>query len=152
MADVRRGGGDHPSRASDDETLLEGLRTACLALPGVEERINHGMPTFAVVKRTAFCNLHEHPADGRPTLWFKAAAGVQAELTDQEPDRFFVPPYVGPRGWVGMRLDVDLDWDEVAAVVEDAWRLVATKGQVAQFDALADPSVGPGRLRPTGAR
>ena len=137
MADSLPGRGDHPSRAPDDEALLDGLRRACLALPGVEERINHGMPTFAVVKRTAFCNLHEHPADGRPTLWFKAAAGVQAELVDQEPERFFVPPYVGPRGWVGLRLDVDLDWDEVAAVVEDAWRLVATRGQVAQLDADA---------------
>ncbi len=137
MADSLPGRGDHPSRAPDDEALLDGLRRACLALPGVEERINHGMPTFAVVKRTAFCNLHEHPADGRPPLWFKAAAGVQAELVDQEPERFFVPPYVGPRGCVGLRLDVDLDWDEVAAVVEDAWRLVATRGQVAQLDADA---------------
>ncbi len=117
-----------------DRALLAGLRTACLVLPGVEERINHGMPTFAVVRRTSFCNLHHHHKDDRPTLWFKAAPGVQAELVDQEPDRFFVPPYVGPRGWLGMRLDVDLDWDEVAAVVEDAWRLVATKRQLAERD------------------
>ena len=52
---------------------------------------------------------------------------VQAELVEQEPDRFFVPPYVGPRGWVGLRLDVDLDWDEVAVVVEESWRLTAPK-------------------------
>ena len=117
-----------------EKALLAGLRTACLALPGVEERVNHGMPTFAVVRRTAFCNLHHQPDDDRPTLWFKAARGVQTELVDQEPDRFFVPPYVGPRGWVGLRLDVDLDWDEVAAVVEDAWRLVATKGHLAERD------------------
>ena len=117
-----------------DRALLAGLRTACLVLPGVEERINHGMPTFAVVSRTSFCNLHYHHEDDRPTLWFKAAPGVQAELVDQEPDRFFVPPYVGPRGWLGMRLDVDLDWEEVASVVEDAWRLVATKRQLAERD------------------
>ena len=117
-----------------EEALLAGLRAACLALPGVEERVNHGMPTFAVVRRTAFCNLNHHPDDDRPTLWFKAAPGVQTELVDQEPDRFFVPPYVGPRGWVGLRLDVDLDWDEVAAVVEDAWRLVATKNHLAERD------------------
>ena len=118
-----------------EEALLTGLRDACLGLPGVEERVNHGMPTFAVVRRTAFCNLH-HPAGDRPTLWFKAAPGVQAELVDQEPDRFLVPPYVGPRGWVGLRLDVDLDWDEVAAVVENAWRLVATKGHLAERDGV----------------
>ena len=116
-----------------EEALLASLRAACLALPGVEERVNHGMPTFAVVRRTAFCNLH-HPAGDRPTLWFKAAPGTQTELVDQEPDRFFVPPYVGPRGWVGLRLDVDLDWNEVAAVVEDAWRLVATKGHLTETD------------------
>ena len=115
------------------EALLAGLRATCLALPGVEERVNHGMPTFAVVRRTAFCNLH-HPAGDRPTLWFKAAPGTQTELVDQEPDRFFVPPYVGPRGWVGLRLDVDLDWNEVAAVVEDAWRLVATKSHLTERD------------------
>ena len=116
-----------------EEALLASLRAACLALPGVEERVNHGMPTFAVVRRTAFCNLH-HPAGARPTLWFKAAPGTQTELVDQEPDRFFVPPYVGPRGWVGLRLDVDLDWDEVAAVVEDAWRLVVTKSHLTERD------------------
>ena len=116
-----------------EEALLTGLRDACLGLPGVEERVNHGMPTFAVVRRTAFCNLH-HPAGDRPTLWFKAAPGTQTELVDQEPDRFFVPPYVGPRGWVGLRLDVDLDWNEVAAVVEDAWRLVATKSHLTERD------------------
>ena len=116
-----------------EAALRASLRAACLALPGVEERVNHGMPTFAVVRRTAFCNLH-HPDDDRPTLWFKAAPGIQTELVDQEPDRFFVPPYVGPRGWVGLRLDVDLDWNEVAAVVEDAWRLVATKSHLTERD------------------
>ena len=126
-----------------EEALLASLRAACLALPGVEERVNHGMPTFAVVRRTAFCNLH-HPAGDRPTLWFKAAPGVQTELVDQEPDRFFVPPYVGPRGWVGLRLDVDLDWNEVAAVVEDAWRLVATKSHLTERDeALPRPDPRP---------
>ena len=118
---------DHPPRALFDAQLLDRLREVCLALPGVEERLNHGAPTFGVVNRPAFCNLHKHPVDGRPTIWFKAAPGVQAELVEQEPDRFFVPPYVGPRGWVGLRLDVDLDWDGVAVVVEESWALTAPK-------------------------
>ena len=59
-----------------EEALLAGLRAACLALPGVEERVNHGMPTCAGVRRTAVCNLHHHPDDDRPTLWFKAAPGI----------------------------------------------------------------------------
>lgn len=132
---------DHPPRDPSeahlnplDGHLLDRLREICLALPGVEERLNHGAPAFGVVKRPAFCNLHEHPADGRPTIWFKAAPGVQAELVDQEPERFFVPPYVGPRGWVGLRLDVDLDWGEVAVVVEESWRLTAPKRLTAEFD------------------
>ena len=94
----------------------------------------HGMPAFGIVGRPAFANLHTHPDDGRPTLWFKAAPGVQGELVDQEPERFFVPPYVGPRGWVGLRLDVDLDWDEVADVAEQSWRLTAPKRLVREFD------------------
>ena len=128
------GNGVHPSLAPSDDLILEGLRTVCLALPGVEERVNHGMPTFGIVGRRAFANLHEHQADGRPTIWFKAAPGVQDELVEQEPDRFFVPPYLGPRGWVGLRLDVDLDWDEVAGVVEEAWRLTAPKRLIAELD------------------
>jgi hypothetical protein len=117
-----------------DDELLAGLRRVCLALPGVEERINHGMPTFGVTGRPAFANLHDHHVDGRSSLWFKAEPGVQGELVDQEPERFFVPPYVGPRGWVGLRLDVDLDWDEVAQVVEAAWRVGAPKRLIAELD------------------
>jgi len=124
----------HAPRLPRDRDLLEGLRRVCLTLPQVEERLNHGMPTFGIVGRSAFANLHTHPDDGRPTLWFKAAPGVQDELVDQEPERFFVPPYVGPRGWVGLRLDVDLDWDEVAGVAEEAWRLTASKRLQAELD------------------
>ncbi len=123
----------HPSRFPEDRYLVA-LRKICLALPEVDERINHGMPTFGVTSRTAFVNLHEHPKDGRPTLWFKAAPGVQAELVDQEPERFFIPPYLGPSGWVGLRLDVELDWSEVAEIVEAAWRLVATKRAIKTFE------------------
>ena len=64
----------------------------------MKERLNHGMPTVEIADRSAFANLHEHPKDRRPALWFKAGPGVQAELIEEEPDRFFVPPYIGPRG------------------------------------------------------
>jgi hypothetical protein len=66
----------------------------------------------------------DHHGDGRLAIWCRAAPGVQAQLVDEEPDRFFVPPYVGPSGWVGVRLDHDVDWDEVAAIVRDALVLV----------------------------
>jgi hypothetical protein len=60
---------------------------------------------------------------------------VQATLVDEEPERFFVPPYVGTRGWIGVRLDRDVDWDEVAGIAEDAYRAVAPKKLLARLDA-----------------
>ena len=71
---------------------------------------------------------------GRLALWVAAPPGVQAQLAEQEPDRFFVPPYVGHRGWLGVRLDVDVDWDEVAGIVEDSYRQVAPKTLVKLLD------------------
>jgi predicted DNA-binding protein (MmcQ/YjbR family) len=76
--------------------------------------------------------------DGRPSLWIKSTAGEQAELVASDPDRFFVPPYLGPRGWVGMRLDVDVDWEEVAELVTDAYRLAAPKRLVRLLDNQPD--------------
>jgi hypothetical protein len=77
---------------------------------------------------------HHHGAD-HIALVCPAAPGVQGALVDEEPDRFFVPPYVGHRGWIGVRLDVDADWDEVGGIVDDAYRLVAPKKLIAELDA-----------------
>ena len=66
----------------------------------------------------------DHHGDGRLAVWCHAPAGVQELLVTEEPERFFVPAYVGHRGWVGVRLDVDVDWDEVAGIVRDAYRMV----------------------------
>ena len=63
-----------------------------------------------------------------------APPGVQSQLTEQEPGRFFVPPYVGHRGWLGVRLDVDVDWDEIAGIIEDSYRQVAPKTLLKQLD------------------
>ena len=68
---------------------------------------------------------HGHHDDRFPHLWCAAPAGVQEELTGTEPDRFFRPPYVGHRGWIGVRLDGDVDWDEIAAMCREAHRVVA---------------------------
>jgi hypothetical protein len=70
-----------------------------------------------------FMDNHHH--DGRLALWCAAAAGVQAALVDADPDRYFVPPYVGHRGWIGVRLDRGLEPDEVAGVLEDAHEAAA---------------------------
>jgi hypothetical protein len=77
--------------------------------------------------------LDDHHGDGRLAIWCPAPDGVQATLVDAEPDRFFRPPYVGHRGWLGVRLDVEVDWEEVAGIVTDAYRLVAPKTLLRQL-------------------
>ena len=103
----------HPGRKPKEGIYLSEMRRICLNLPETEERFNHGMPGFAIKNRSAFVFLRESRKENHVALWFKASSGVQEELVEQDPDRFFAPPYLGPAGWVGMRLDIDLDWEEV---------------------------------------
>jgi len=115
---------------------LARVRDVCMAFPATEERLSHGAPTFfAGGKKSFVMFMDDHHGDGRLAIWCSAPPGVQATLVDEEPARFFVPPYVGTRGWVGVRLDVDADWDEVAGIVEDGFREVATKRLIAEHDA-----------------
>jgi hypothetical protein len=114
---------------------LERVREICLALPETTERLSHGSPTFFIRgKKTFVMYLDDHHADGRLALWCAAPEGAQAELVESEPERFFRPPYVGHRGWIGVRLDRDVDWAEVAGIAEDAYRHVAPRTLVAQLD------------------
>jgi hypothetical protein len=123
-----------PGRAVD--AALRKVRGICEALPEVQERPSHGAPTFFFRGKKSFVMFHDdHHGDGRLAIWCRAAPGVQAQLVDEEPDRFFVPPYVGPSGWVGVRLDWDVDWAEIASIVRDAFVLVAPAKVV---DALDD--------------
>jgi hypothetical protein len=108
------------------DRLLEKLRELCLALPETSERLSHGAPTFFVRQKRAFLMvMTNHHADGRFALWCAAPEGMQKLLVDAGPERFFVPPYVGHRGWLGVRLDRGLRWDEVAGIAEDAYAEVA---------------------------
>ncbi len=77
--------------------------------------------------------LDDHHGDGRFAIWCAAPAGDQQLLVDADPEKFFVPPYVGHRGWLGVRLDRDLDWDELRGIVEDAFCTVAPKRLVEQL-------------------
>lgn len=115
-------------RSAAEESAVRRLREICLALPEVTERLSHGEPTWFVRNRTTFVTLddHHHGAD-HVAFWCAAAPGVQEDLVDQEPDRFFRPPYVGGRGWLGVRIDRDPDWDEIARICADAYRQVAPK-------------------------
>jgi hypothetical protein len=115
---------------------LEEIRRICMALPEVTERLSHGSPTWFVRgKKTFVMFLDDHHGDGRLAIWCAAPAGAQEQLVEQEPARFFRPPYVGHRGWLGVQLDVEPDWDEMAEICADAYRQVAPKTLVAVLDA-----------------
>ncbi len=114
---------------------LETLRRLCLALPETTERISHGEPTWFVRGKKTFVMYADHHHDDRLGFWCAAPDGAQETLVGSDPERFFVPPYVGHRGWLGVRLDVPVDWDQVADLVEDAYRRVAPAKLVAELDA-----------------
>ena len=100
------------------------LRQICLALPEAVETETWGDPTFRIGAKIF---AMEKRGDGRVSVWCKAPAGSQAVLVGADPERFFVPPYVGHKGWVGVRLDRRPDWNEVAAVIRRSYRLIAPK-------------------------
>ena len=105
---------------------LERVRRTCLALPEATERLSHGSPTFFVRDKTTFVSfLDNHHGDGRLALWCAAPRGAQEQLVELEPQRFFRPPYVGHRGWLGVRLDRGLHWEELEGIAEDAYAEVA---------------------------
>jgi hypothetical protein len=106
--------------------VLGKLRVICLALPETSERLSHGAPTFFVRAKRAFLMvLTNHHGDGRFAIWCAAPDGMQKMLVEADPDRFFVPPYVGHRGWLGVRLDRGLNWNELAGIAEEAYAEVA---------------------------
>ena len=110
----------------DREQILERIRTICLELPETSERLSHGAPTFFIRGKRAFLMvLTDFHGDGRFAIWCAGPEGIQQALVEADPERFFVPPYVGHRGWLGMRLDRALDWDELAGIAEDAYAEVA---------------------------
>ena len=117
----------YPSPAAR-AAVLERLRTICLALPETSERLSHGAPSFFVGgKRCFLMLLDDHHGDGIFGIWCAAPAGNQELLVQADPERFFRPPYVGHRGWLGVRLNEGIDWDELVGIVEDAFATVAPK-------------------------
>ncbi len=117
----------YPSHA-ERAGILERLRTVCLALPDTSERLSHGAPSFFFkTKRCFLMLLDDHHGDGRFAIWCAAPDGMQALLAANDPAKFFVPPYVGHRGWLGVMLHDDVDWGELAGIVEDAYDVVASR-------------------------
>lgn len=103
---------------------IDRLRAICLALPEAQEKEAWGDPTFRVCNKIF---AMEKRGDGRISLWCKAPSGSQAVLVGADPQRFFVPPYVGSKGWIGIRLDKDPDWDEVTSLIKRSYKLIAPK-------------------------
>ncbi|MGH3413271.1 MAG: MmcQ/YjbR family DNA-binding protein [Marmoricola sp.] len=118
----------------DPDHVAERIRKICTALPGVSERASHGSPAFFVDRQFVMLWPDGHHDHDFPHLWCAAPPGTQEMLVGSDPDRFFRPPYVGGRGWVGVRLDGVVDWGEVAELCQEAWRAIAPKRLVAQLE------------------
>jgi hypothetical protein len=109
------------------ERQLKRVRDFVLALPNVTEKSSHGSPGFFVKKKAFAYFLNNHHGDGRLALWCMAPPGAQAMLVDSDEDVYFVPPYVGVNGWIGVRLDKQAPWAQVAAILESAYETRAAK-------------------------
>jgi hypothetical protein len=129
------------------EEQIARVRRICAALPETSEKLSHGEPTFFVRKKvfTMFANNHHN--DGHIAVWIPAPAGHQAALIKGSPATFFRPPYVGVRGWVGVELNSIGD-QELASLIEEAWRMVAPQKMRAALDAgpVTPPSSAPVRV------
>lgn len=120
---------------TDTRDPLPTLRELCLAMPESTERVSHGEPTWFVRDKKTFVSYAAQHHDDRVAFWCAAPPGVQEEMVAEDPERYFRPPYVGHRGWLGVYLDVEVDWQEIAEIVEEAYRVVAPKRLVAELDA-----------------
>ena len=105
----------------------EAVRAICLAIPDATERLSHGEAAWFVRDKRQFATMSDHHHDDRVAVWCAAPIGATETLVAARPDRYFVPPYVGTRGWLGIWLDGPVDWDEVAALLRDGFRTVAEK-------------------------
>jgi predicted DNA-binding protein (MmcQ/YjbR family) len=126
-----------------DDATLERLRAICLPYPEVAETGGVGSPSFKV-RDKIFAMRHpmRQPSGDRPSVWCKARPGLQAALVGAAPERFAVPPYVGHRGWIAIYLDGDVDWEELADLIEESYRMTAPKRLAAQLDVMPPGTAG----------
>jgi predicted DNA-binding protein (MmcQ/YjbR family) len=125
-----------PRKAPD---TLERLREICLALPEAEEKLfgGHSTPTFRVRDKIFAMYTDNHHDDGRVAMWCKAPPGAQDVLVSGDPERYFKPPYVGPKGWIGVNLDSNADWQFIAELVADNYRMTAPRRLLKQLEPVA---------------
>lgn len=113
--------------AKSARAALARVRRICLGLPEAHEKIAWGAPTFRVRDKIFAMFANDHHGDGRVALWCKSAHDIQASVVEADSERFFVPPYVGGAGWIGMRLDKGLEWDVVTDFVRASYLAIAPK-------------------------
>jgi hypothetical protein len=134
------------SRHSKNENPLprsipQVVRELCLAFPAVEETVSHDRPDYRIADKSFARLMVNHHGDGRVGLWLHMPPGAQALYTDLEPEAFFVPPYVGNRGWLGVELNKGLSWVEICARVREAWEHTAPAGLAGELKST--PSIAP---------
>ncbi|MBB5869295.1 hypothetical protein F4553_002674 [Allocatelliglobosispora scoriae] len=124
---------EHTVAIDDLPTRIDAI---CAAFPEVTRRPSHGAPTWFIRDKKTFvtCWWQGHHDHEFPHLWCAAPAGAQEALVAADPVRYFRPPYVGHRGWIGVRLDGPVDWAEIAEVCEEAYRAVAPRTLLAKLD------------------
>jgi hypothetical protein len=121
----------------DNEDQVQRVRSICAEFPETTERLSHGEPTFFVRKKVFAMFANNHHNDGRVAVWLPSEFGVQEMLIRNSPERFFKPPYVGVRGWIGVEL-AQTDDDELAFHVYEGWRRVAPKRLIALLESYQD--------------
>jgi hypothetical protein len=115
-----------PGRPKKKPSPIDRVRTACLAMPGVTEKLSHGEPTFFVNGRVFAMFSNNHHNDGHVAVCIPAAPGEQQRLIASSPNIYYRPPYVGVNGWVGIELNQIGD-DELGAHLTEAWKLIKAK-------------------------
>ena len=115
-----------PTKKTASDAAYEHVRVIALGFPAAEEKLSHGAPSFHVRGKMFLTFVDDHHGDGRVAVWCKSTPEEQRRLVAENPVRFYVPPYVGVKGWLGVRVDgANADWIELAILVEEGWRSVA---------------------------
>lgn len=110
------------------DELLQSVRSAALSHPGAYEKLSHGAPCFFIEKKGQFgAFIDNHHGVPEVSLWLAAPAGLQESLIEEDSDRYFRPPYVGAKGWLGVRLERGLDWKEIEDLIELGYQTIASK-------------------------
>ena len=120
------------------KNITDAVREICLGLPEAHEVVSHGAPDFRVGRRTFATYVINHHGDGRIALWLNMPPGAQQLYVEAEPDCCFVPPYVGPRGWLGVELDRGMDWGRIGALVREAYAQAAPADLLERLGEPAD--------------